>query len=193
VIASDRPRPTAHRVAASDSPDRQTAEQPPTRAWFRRVDTAAVGRKIGADELHGFFHVATISTRMQGNLPPEAQDKLETLQDLQETAQEVAEQKQGAETALSEAETALEALEDVDDGTQMYREVGELLIETDHDDATEQLEEKIDSLEVRVEQLGKQETKVQDKFESLQDELQEMLGGAGGPQGPAGPGGAGGA
>ena len=130
---------------------------------------------------------------MQGNLPPEAQDKLETLQDLQETAQEVAEQKQGAETALTEAESALEALEDVDDGTQMYREVGELLIETDHDDATEQLEEKIDSLEVRVEQLGKQETKVQDKFESLQDELQEMLGGAGGPQGPAGPGGAGGA
>ena len=35
---------------------------------------------------------------MQGNLPPEAQEKLEELQDLQEKAQQVAAQKQQAET-----------------------------------------------------------------------------------------------
>ena len=125
---------------------------------------------------------------MQGNLPPEAQEKLETLQDLQETAQNVAEQKQQTETSLNETETALEALDGVDEDAVMYHEVGELMIQTDYDAAAEQLEEKQESLEVRVEQLSKQEERVQERFENLQDELQEMLSGAGGPQGPGGAG-----
>jgi prefoldin beta subunit len=129
---------------------------------------------------------------MQGSLPPEAQEKLEKLQDLQETAQQVTAQKQQAETTLSESKTALEALDDIDEDAQMYREVGELLVETDYDSAHEALQDKVDSLEIRVEQLGKQEERVEGQFEELQQELQQMLqGGAGG--GPMGPGGAGGA
>ncbi|SDZ97044.1 prefoldin beta subunit [Haloplanus vescus] len=129
---------------------------------------------------------------MQGNLPPEAQEKLEELQDLQETAQQVAAQKQQAESTLNESKTALDALGDIDEDTEMYREVGELLVSTEYDEAHDDLEEKVESLEVRVEQLSKQEERVRDQFESLQEELQQMLqGGAGG--GPMGPGGAGGA
>ncbi|RDI71317.1 prefoldin subunit beta [Halopelagius longus] len=129
---------------------------------------------------------------MQGNLPPEAQEKLEELQDLQETAQQVAAQKQQAESTLTESKTALETLEDVDEDTVMYREIGELLVETEYDEAYDDLEEKVDTLEIRVEQLQKQEERVQEQFEDLQSELQQMLqGGAGG--GPMGPGGAGGA
>jgi prefoldin beta subunit len=134
---------------------------------------------------------------MQGSLPPEAQEKVEELRDLQETAQKVAAQKQQAETTLNESEMALEALEDIDEGTTMYREVGELLVETDYDSAYEDLEDKVSSLEIRVEQMSKQEERVQEQFESLQQELQQMLGGGGdgpgGPGGPMGPGGAGGA
>jgi len=134
-------------------------------------------------ELRGFLGVATNLDSMQGNLPPEAQEKLETLQDLQETAQNVAEQKQQTETQLNDTETALEALDGVDAESVMYREVGELLIETEYDAAADQLEDKQESLEVRVEQLTKQEERVQERFESLQEELQEMLSGAGGPGG----------
>jgi len=122
---------------------------------------------------------------MQGNLPPEAQEKLEELQDLQETAQQVATQKQQAETQLAEAESALEALADIDGDTAMYRQVGELLVESDYDEAHEDLEEKVDNLGVRVETLEKQEERVQEQFESLQQELQQMLGG--GPGGGGGP------
>ncbi|WP_254543261.1 prefoldin subunit beta [Halomarina pelagica] len=122
---------------------------------------------------------------MQGNLPPEAQEKIEELRNLQETAQQVAAQKQQAETTLSESRAALDQLEDVDEGTTMYREVGELLVETTYDEASEALEEKVDSLEIRVETLNKQEERVQQQFEKLQGELQQMLGG--GPQGPQGP------
>ena len=136
---------------------------------------------------------------MQGNLPPEAQEKIEELQDLQDSARQVAAQKQQAESQLTESKTALEELGEIDEGTTMYREVGELLIETDYDEANDDLEEKVSSLEVRVETLEKQEERVQEQFESLQSELQQMLsgGGAGGPGGPGaggmGPGGPGGA
>ncbi|MFD1511825.1 prefoldin subunit beta [Halomarina rubra] len=127
---------------------------------------------------------------MQGNLPPEAQEKIEELQDLQETAQNVAMQKQQADSTLAESEAALDQFEEIDEDTTMYQEVGELLVQTDYDNAKDDLEEKVDSLEIRVETLNKQEERVQERFEELQQELQEMLqgGGAGGPQGPGGPG-----
>ena len=141
------------------------------------------------DRKVGFFSSEAETYGMQGNLPPEAQEKIEELQDLQETAQQVAQQKQQAETQLQESKTAVETLDDVEGDTQMYREVGELLIETDYDDAYDDLEEKIDSLEVRVQTLEKQEDRVQEQFEELQEELQQMLQGAGGgPMGPGGPG-----
>jgi prefoldin beta subunit len=136
---------------------------------------------------------------MQGNLPPEAREKIEELQDLQETAQQVAAQKQQAESTLTESQTALDALEGMDEDATMYREVGELLVKTEYDEAKTDLTEKVDSLEVRAEQLAKQEERVQQQFEELQEELQEMLqgggaggagGAGGGPMGPGGPGGA---
>ena len=150
------------------------------------ADSPSGGRP---DRKVGFFSSEAEMYGMQGNLPPEAQEKIEELQDLQETAQQVAQQKQQAETQLQESKTAVETLDGIEGDTQMYREVGELLIETDYDDAYDDLEEKIDSLEVRVQTLEKQENRVQEQFEELQQELQQMLQGAGGgPMGPGGPG-----
>lgn len=117
---------------------------------------------------------------MQGNLPPEAQEKLEQLQNLQDTAQQVVIQKNQAESKLEESRNALKALEEVDDETTMYRSVGELMIETDYETAVDELEDTIDSLEIRAETLKKQEDRVESQFEKLQKELQEMLGAAGG-------------
>jgi len=127
---------------------------------------------------------------MQGNMPPEAQEKIEELQELQETAQQVAEQKEQAQAALNETKTALDALDDVDEDAEMYREIGEVLVETEYAAAHEDLENKVDSLEVRVEQLDKQEGRVEEQFDDLQSELQQMLqgGAGGGPMGPGGPG-----
>ena len=125
---------------------------------------------------------------MQGNLPPEAQEKIEELQDLQETTEQLAAQKGQAETSLNEAKTALDALEDIDEDATMYREIGELMVKTDYADASESLSEKVDSLEVRVEQLAKREERTHEQFEELQEELQQMLQQGGGPMGPGGPG-----
>ena len=124
---------------------------------------------------------------MQGNLPPEAQEKIEELQQLQETAQTVAVQKTEAESQLEESRTALKELEDIEEDTGMYRQVGELLVATDLETAREDLDEKVERLEVRLSTLEKQEERVQEQFEGLQEELQQLLGGGLGGGGPAGP------
>lgn len=137
--------------------------------------------------MRGFFRSGTQGVRMQGNLPPEAREKIETLQDIQERAQQVTMQKQQAEAELANAQHALEALEDIDPEARLYREVGELMIETEYDDAKESLGERVDNLEIRVQTLEKQEDRVREQFESLQTELQSLLqqagigGGLGGP------------
>lgn len=114
---------------------------------------------------------------MQGNLPPEAQEKLEELQELQGTAQELAVQKAQTETELQEAKEALEHLGQLDDDTEVYQEVGELMVKTTTDDAHDDLTERRDSLEQRVEALGRQEERIEERFEELQSDLQEVLGG----------------
>jgi len=139
--------------------------------------------------MQGFLRPARVPWAMQGNLPPEVQEKVEELQDLQETAQQVMAQKQEAETELNEAEAALDALEDTEGDSTVYQQVGQVLVESDQSAAIEDLEETQSSLEVRVETLGKQEERVQDQFESLQQELQGMIGGGMGGGGPGGPGG----
>lgn len=116
---------------------------------------------------------------MQGNLPPEAQEKLEELQQLQGTAQQLAVQKSTAETQLAEATNALEHLDEIEEDTGMYQEVGELLVETTHDEAVEELTERKETLERRVQALDRQEERIQTQFESLQGELQQLLGGLG--------------
>jgi prefoldin beta subunit len=145
--------------------------------------------------MRGLITAERRPTYMQGNLPPEAEEKIEELRDLQQTAQEVAVQKGQAETELEEAQNAQAALEDLDGDTEMYREVGELLVETTFDDAEADIDSRISDLEVRVETLERQEGRVQERFEELQSELEELLEGAGGggpmAGGPAGPGGPG--
>lgn len=117
---------------------------------------------------------------MQGNLPPEAQEKIEELRELQGTAQELAIQKSTAEGKLQETEQALEQLESIDPETEMYQEVGELLIATEYDDAQSDLEERQENLERQVEALERQEERIETQFESLQSELQQLLSGADG-------------
>ena len=115
---------------------------------------------------------------MQGNIPPEAQETLEELQSLQEQAQQIVLQRNEAERSLEQAKNANDVLDDVDEDATMYRRVGELLIETDYDAADEDLQDRIGSLEIRVETLKKQEERVQSQFENLQNELRSKLGDA---------------
>lgn len=114
---------------------------------------------------------------MQGQLPPEAQEKIEELRDAQETLQQLEAQRQESEVELEEARNALDVLEEVDEDTTMYHETGGLFIETEYDDAESALTEQADELEARIESIERKQEKLEERMETLQEELQEMLGG----------------
>ena len=119
---------------------------------------------------------------MQGNLPPEAQEKLEELQDLQEKAQQVAAQKQQAETQLQEAQTALEELEDIGEDAGMYRRVGELLVQTEHGEARDDLEETVENYRDRDQRdeadmsapINRVRSELRETREEYEEEMQRL-------------------
>lgn len=123
---------------------------------------------------------------MQGQLPPEAQETVEELQERQEKAQQIATQRQQVEAALDDAESALDALDDVDEDTTMYREVGDLRVKTEQETAETEIGDRVDTLEVRVQALENQEEQIKERFDGLQQELQELMSGLGGGGGMPG-------
>jgi prefoldin beta subunit len=85
---------------------------------------------------------------------------------------------------VQELERTVEALDDIEDDTDVYRDVGRVLVSVeDPEDLRTELEEEKETLEVRLESVEKQEEGLRDRMETLQETLQNMLGE--GPQGPA--------
>jgi prefoldin beta subunit len=114
-------------------------------------------------------------------LPPQIQNQLAQLQQIQQQAQALMQQKNQIELVLRETERALEELKKTGDDAVVYKAAGELLIKADREEVLKDLEEKKDSLEVRVKSLARQEERIQSRFTQLQDQLKATLG-----KGPSG-------
>jgi len=79
-------------------------------------------------------------------------------------------------SSLKETETALGELEKVDKKTPVYRNIGSLLVKVeDIKELVKELKEKQDTLDIRVNQLEKQEKTLSDKFTSLQETIQQEI------------------
>jgi prefoldin beta subunit len=77
---------------------------------------------------------------------------------------------------LHETEKALEEVKKADDKAVLYKAAGELLIKAKKDEVEKDLEEKKDSLDVRMKSLARQEERIQAKFQQLQDQIKQALG-----------------
>ncbi|MFP4632374.1 MAG: prefoldin subunit beta [Halobacteriales archaeon] len=116
---------------------------------------------------------------MSAELPPEAQEKLQNLQELQEQLTQLNLQRQQTQERLSEIERALDALEEADEDASIYRTAGGVMVEAAHDEVNADLEEEQETLEVRSQSLENKEERARERFQGLQQEVQQMLGGAG--------------
>tara|TARA_B110000263_G_C15247891_1_gene482610 strand:- start:695 stop:1042 length:348 start_codon:yes stop_codon:yes gene_type:complete len=112
---------------------------------------------------------------MSQQLPPVAQDKLENLQSFQAKAQQVTMQKHHTEAQLVDYKAALSTLSTTDTKASLYRHIGNLMVETSHNNAENDLNERIESLELRLQAFSKQSDRIQKQSEKLQKELQELL------------------
>jgi len=108
-------------------------------------------------------------------LPPQIQQRLLRLQQLQQTLQGVMAQKQQLTLQLNEVEQAASELEKLNETAVIYKSIGALLVKSEKDKVTTELTERKELLKMRVEVLGKQETRLRTQAKDLQEKLQQDL------------------
>lgn len=118
-----------------------------------------------------------------GEIPPQVQNQLAQLQQLKVQIEAVGRQKMQVEALLKDSENALEELEKLDKKSVIYRGVGELMIKADKEEVTTDLSEKKETYDLRLKTLERQEERVQKKYQQLQQQLREALGGVMQPAG----------
>jgi len=109
------------------------------------------------------------------NIPPQVQALLGQLESYQQQLQLVIQQKQKVQVDLNDAKKALEEVEKVGENIPIYKTVGTLIVKTSKDKAVEELKEKIETLEVRLNALTRQEQKLNEKIKELTQKIQSML------------------
>jgi prefoldin beta subunit len=108
-------------------------------------------------------------------LPPQVQERLLRLQQLQQTLQNVLVQKQQLELELTEIEQALSELEKLPEDAVIYKSIGTLLVKADKAKVTNDLNERKELLNMRINVLGKQEERLRGQAKELQEKIQQNL------------------
>ncbi|HVP95564.1 prefoldin subunit beta [Methanoregula sp.] len=115
------------------------------------------------------------------NISPKVQNQLAMLQQVQQQLQTVLSQKTQYEMAVREAKRAEEEVKDAADDAPMYMNIGTVMVQKKKDYVSTKLAEKVETLELRIKSLEKQETMLQGKFEQLQSQIKAAIEGKGAP------------
>jgi len=115
------------------------------------------------------------------NISPKVQNQLAMLQQLQQQLQTVAAQKTQYEMAIRESRRAIEELKDLPEDVEVFSNVGTVMVQQKKEKVLTGLSEKVESLELRVKSLEKQEKAMQARFEQLSTQIKGAL--EGGKQG----------
>jgi prefoldin beta subunit len=116
------------------------------------------------------------------NISPKVQNQLGMLQQLQQQLQTILQQKAQYELVVREAKRAQEEIKDSADDAVMYMSVGTVMMQKKKEAVDTKLTEKVETLELRIKSLEKQEKMMQGKFEQLQSQIKAALESKGGLQ-----------
>ena len=115
------------------------------------------------------------------NISPKVQNQLSMLQQLQQQLQTILQQKAQYELAVREAKRAQEEIKDSADDAVMYMSVGTVMMQKKKEVVDTRLTDKVETLELRIKSLEKQEKMLQGKFEQLQSQIKAAIEGKGAP------------
>jgi prefoldin beta subunit len=107
-------------------------------------------------------------------LSPEAQQVLMELQTFQQQMQTVLMQKESLSIQNMEIEKALEEL-GKSEHDDVYKAVGPILIKSTKKDLTKELNEKKETIDLRIKSLQKQETRLKDKLKESQERFEDIF------------------
>jgi prefoldin beta subunit len=109
------------------------------------------------------------------NISPKVQNQLSMLQQLQQQLQTILQQKAQYELAVREAKRAQEEIKDSADDAVMYMSVGTVMMQKKKEVVDAKLTDKVETLELRIKSLEKQEKMLQGKFEQLQNQIKAAI------------------
>ncbi len=109
------------------------------------------------------------------NVSPKVQNQFAMLQQVQQQLQTIVQQKAQYDMAAREARRAVEELKDVADDAEVFVNIGAVMMQQNKDKVMESLVEKVETLEIRIKSLEKQETALKGKFEQLQSQIKGAL------------------
>lgn len=108
-------------------------------------------------------------------IPQNVQHQLNQFQQLQQQAQAISMQKQTVEIQITESKTALDELKKTEDDAEIFKTAGNLLIKVKKDEITEELTEKVETLEIREKSISRQEEKIMAKLQEMQSSIQKSM------------------
>jgi prefoldin beta subunit len=116
---------------------------------------------------------------MSVELPEKVQSLLAQAQQIQQQYQIIASQRQQHSALLSEIKETAEYVSKLKKGATVYKTIGSLMVKvTDLKSLGKELDEKKETLGVKVKSLERQEKNMRERFESIQKEVSTLMGGA---------------
>jgi len=116
-----------------------------------------------------------MATNQQPGVPPQIQQQFGMFQQLQQQLQQISSQKMQYEMTVRETKRAVEELDTIKEGAAVFSSVGTVMIQKDKESVKAELTEKIDSLELRISSLDKQEKTMTAKATQLQQQIEAAL------------------
>ena len=126
---------------------------------------------------------------MAQRIPPDLENKLVEAQRLQEQLNRVVQERVALEGEKSEIERVLKLLEEVGEN-EVYRSVGGILVKVPKDKVVNELKDRLEIINIRLDKLRKQENELRKRLDQLLREIREaqtklQLGGELGKKGGA--------
>ena len=106
-------------------------------------------------------------------LPPKVQQRLLHFQQVYQQVQNLVARKQQLKLELMEVENALKELEKVGEDTPVYKSVGAILIRTDKAKLVQELEDRKTFLNLRIEQVEREEKRARELLEDIRAKLRK--------------------
>jgi prefoldin beta subunit len=115
-------------------------------------------------------------------ISPKVQNQITMLQQLQQQLQTVLSQKNQYELAAQEARRAIEEIGEAAGDAIVYMTIGTIVVQKPRDEVTVKLQDKVETFEVRIKSIERQEKALQEKFEKLQAQVKQALEGGAAPE-----------
>ena len=111
---------------------------------------------------------------MAQRLPPELETKLADYQRLQAQLNAIIRERTSIETEISEIDRILQVVEEQKENVDLYRIVGNVLLKVDKEKLVNELKDRREMLQFKLQKLKKQEELLRKRLEAVLEEIRKL-------------------